>query len=222
MPQNFYRKHKGTIRKVVKGAGYAYQAIQLASKVAALINVEQKYFDRLEVGTQDTTPSVNLLSDIDQGTDVNARIGNSIAIKSLYFKCNIIHNPDSAFQRVRLLLVEDKNDNHGVAPTGTSILKSAEMLSFLNKDNSMRYKVLMDKLVTVDANQPIKSLKKYFKFGGTTNEKGKVTVWNKHMTWYGPSGGDTAKGHIYLLQFSDNTTHQPTIETNMRLKYIDN
>jgi len=222
MPQNFYRKHKKTIGKVVKGAGYAYQAIQLASKVAALINVEQKYFDRLEVGNQNKTPSVELLSNIDQGTDVNARIGNSIAIKSLYFKCNVIKHDSASMTRVRLMLIEDKNDNHGTAPTSASILKGNDMLSFLNKDNSMRYKVLMDKLVIVDANQPIKMIKKYFKFGGTSNERGKVTVWNKHITWHGASGGDTTKGHYYLLQFSDDDTNQPTIETNMRLKYVDN
>lgn len=226
MPVKFYRKHKNTIRKVVKGAGYAYQAIQLASKVAALINVEYKYFDFLQSGTQNTTPSITLLTGIPQGDSVNERVGNSIALKNMYMKGLVIPTGPEGVQTItRIIMFMDKNSNNSTAPTASNLLADTgnPLISFINKDQGKRFKVLYDKLHTFEQfnTAPIK-LKLYREFGFKKTENNQVKQIQQHITWQGVNAGDTEKGHIYLMTVSNQPTYQPTITLNTRFNYIDN
>lgn len=220
----FYQRHKRTIKKVVRGVGYGYQALQLAQKVASLVNVEYKHFDHIQSGTQGNTGSVALVSGIANGTGVSERVGNSIALKNAYMKLAIqATGPEGTKTRTRVILFEDKNSNSGTAPTVAQLLVSDTMMSFLNKDNSRRFKVLFDKqfmLSQFDNNQL--TLKRYFTFGGRGRRNGKPSVWQKHITWTDTDAGDTDRGHLYLYTLSDQGTYEPTIDCSIRLNYVDN
>lgn len=229
MPQRVVQHFKKNYKTYAKGLSYGAQALALASKVASLINVEKKFKDTGVLGNVLTpTPQIDLITGIPQGVTVSQREGNSCSMKSIYLRYKLSAGPQSTTPcNVRIMMVHDKNNNNGVAPTAAEILQNfgaENILTHNQTNNKERFKVLMDKLYQIDNTAGIAGTckTKYFRFGTVDNKVSPPRIYEHKLTWGGTGSGDTQTGHVYMLYFTDAASQQPSFFYNARIKYVDN
>lgn len=138
-----------------------------------------------------TTGSVTLLNGVATGTDFTNRIGRKIIMKSVQIRGMVrpaTSTPTSAVCRV--IIGYDMQPNTAL-PAVTDVLLAATGDSMLNLNNRDRFKMLMDKQVTMGfynttasssvADHTVVNVKKYIKlnhdtiFDGTTAAIGDIT-----------------------------------------------
>ncbi len=118
---------------------------------------ELKFFetaidDAVVVGAGAVSPSVNL---IPQGVTESTRVGRKCTLKALMWRGNVTLPEQDAQTTpqsgdvVRLMVILDKQAN-GAVFTVTDILETADWQSFNNLANSSRFRVLMDRLITLN------------------------------------------------------------------------
>jgi len=200
-------------------ASTARHALRLAIRTRRLIDPEYKYWDnhQLTVNVQGS-PVINLLTGIDEGTNMNNRNGHSIRKQSVYLQA-LIHQTSNAptdYATIRLMIVEDTASN-GVLPTGADLYSNVgtTFTCFLNPDNmGERFKVVMSEVVVIGANSVEAAwVKQYRKLDTRT-------------TYTGVTGTQTscATGHLYLVTWGTWTsgTGVPAISWSARVQYVDN
>lgn len=208
--KGYGKSRYGTAKKYVGYASTAVKALQIASKVAKLVNVEHKTFDvpnSLSVGT---TPIVQGLSLILQGTDYNQREGLSIKADSLQIKYNIQINSLGTTNLFRVLIVVDRENTTGVAPVAGDILEANSFTSPMNHTNLQRFRVLHDRVhqLTATSND--------FIFCESFHHL------NMHMKWSTSAATTPREGTIFILFLANDNANQSTIGYYSRLRYIDN
>jgi len=188
-----------------------------------MLRAEQKTIESFNaafpVNNDTTVLTAALLNGVAIGSDFTQRIGRKIQMKSILFRGNVEVDPattDVAHGSfVRFMIVYDKQWNSqtvGVTlmsdvlqniTTGTGVATVSPM----NLNNRDRFKVIMDKRVTVDmGKQTVKVdfFKKFKKplevtFSGTTNTEGSIATGALWFLWFGshPAGNDDASAAYY-------------------------
>lgn len=206
----------------------AQSAWWMAKKACSLVNSEYKYVDTVSSVASSVTSSGTVvhLTNIGEGDDVTSRSGRSILPKTWFLRGEIAYNSaGSAAQQVRVVVFRDMNDNDEVAPTVAQLFQSTTaglgVISPLQKDNSMRFKVLFDKIYNVDATRSQVGIKTFHRIPLGIDPHGNPTQ-GIHTTYSGTGGPNTAKNHIYMIVISNTSSNHPTLTYYNRLTFIDN
>ncbi len=233
-----YTKFRGlpTFKKVLSVASTARTALSIASSLASLINTEFKFVDSqtsaAAVATPATTLFIHNFFAMQQGSDEQNRIGNSILPKGLSVRLEFSGNPSGGTdQDVRYLILIDRDQN-GTPPLITEVLQiSTQQDSFLNMDNRKRFRVLADvKLKLGNASTTTqyprtKHREHYFKFNKKVNPKyaRSKRKWY-HILYSNTTAADASmdNGQIYIMAWSNEVTNSPTCRITARGRYIDN
>lgn len=115
---------------------------------------ELKFFDSTDSITVPTSGDVNTsLNLIPQGVTESTRIGRKCTLKSIMLRGMVrlpnTSDPTKTADQVRVIVYQDKQAN-GATAAVTDILESAHINSFRNLANSGRFRVLMEREVTVN------------------------------------------------------------------------
>ena len=195
-----------------------YNALDLAGKAYSGVKylkglVNSEMYDIINTATNSpilNTGSMVPLHQIAQGDGSDARTGNSILARSLFFRLVFKCNSSATVTTVRFMIVRDTQQVADTTPTAATILNSADPLSPLCLTVEGRFSVLKDKLITLN-NVDSKSvpMKKFMNL-------------YTHIRFNGAAGTDIQKNGLYALFISDEATNTPTISYNFKLSYHDN
>ena len=207
----------------------AAKALSVAYSIAQVINVEKKHYDCVPAITAvTTTPTFLNTTAMGQGTTDTSRIGNSVLSKSIQLRGYFAFNSAGATQQhIRCLLIRDSENTDSGTPTIGEILENVgggweqKFTSPLNMKNSRRFRVLKDKVFTVDQYHAFKDIKIYYKFPILKDKQGRK-IKGIHSTYGGAAPTDTCAGSIYWIFFSDQATNAPTHGVMTRYRFIDN
>lgn len=171
---------------------------------------EWKTEDKIATATITTTATVSSLFDPAQGDGESEFIGDSVRARSLLIRMSITPNATAGVNFLRVIIFRDKQCN-GVAPTATQLLDSASNYdSPLNTDFGKRFKVMFDRIYTVDTDA-----------NGAQVDK----IYRKLM--FTIDGLDTAGTNppntngMFILAISDQATNGPSFRYNSRVRYTD-
>lgn len=205
--KKFFRKKKNPAKAVKE---WELQKVQKSIK-KLIPKPERKYNDQADnpPGTiVTTTGSVTHLSPLLHGTTDTTRIGDRVTYRSLLFRMFVTPNSTAGINYLRAVIVRDKQANAS-APTMAQVFQTASIvLSPLNDDFSERFKVLYDRLFTVDTDATGAQVEKiYRKF--------------KFVTEYDDTAAIPNTNSVYLLLLSDQATNGPSVAFWSRLRYTD-
>lgn len=200
----------------------AYKAFKVAKTVAALINVEKKFFDVPNVSVSQTmfnnAGSVGIYTAMAQGNDYNQRNGISIMPKSFQLNMNV-YNTGTNFSTNRIIVFRD-NENRQAIPTVSDVLETVTPQSPLNHVNGKRFRILKDWKFTLDG---VSKQTRYIDYYHQFNKPGAKV--KDHIRFEGSGAGVASadEGHIFILFISDNiTANAPFGTLYTRLRYVDN
>lgn len=188
----------------------AQKAYSMAKYLKSLINVEKQKIDfNLGASAIGTTPVIAHMTAIPVGDAEGSRTGNSVLLKYLYMKMTVRLDITSAYNRLRVVVVRDKQQIADNPPTYTDVYETTSTTSLLNKNTVGRFDILFDRNFDIDANNPQILLDQYVSL-------------NSHARYNGTASSDIQKGGIWLMLVSDAASAQPTLSYNNRVMYIDN
>lgn len=207
-----YRKRRAP-RRITYG--------QIGSKIYAdvkrlkrLVNVEFKHIDAASSATT-ANPSGGLgpipLSPISIGDTNVTRDGNSVKAQYLSVRCSAEINQTTAEDvNLRYVLVK-ASFGENITPILSDILDDGTAFQdFRNVNQSLGYKILWDKTVSLSAAGKAKSLVQF---------NGKLS---HHLKFDGSAGTDHTYGQLWLFTFDDATTNHPTLIVQSRMRFTDN
>ncbi len=193
----------------------ARKALSVAAGIKRLLNIEIKNFDSQQTAVNITTvPVIVQLSNIPQGDTTITRDGAQCKMIGVDFNYMLIRNGSSVIQRVRVMLVIDKQTNQAIY-LNTDLLEDItvndNIVAPRNLDNSHRFQVLYDRTHSLNVTQSTVVVKKYIKkdlllrFDGST-----------------PSIADLTQNSLSMVQFQTDGGNLPSITSFIRLRYVDN
>lgn len=119
---------------------------------------ELRWFDTLIPATpipttgtvlKEATANKSSLNNITQGTGAVQRLGRKCAVTHVGLNLNILApSLDTELANIRIVLVLDRQAN-GSVPAWNAIFTDVDFLTFANKDNEMRFDILIDKTYTL-------------------------------------------------------------------------
>lgn len=161
--------------------------------------------------TISSTGTVYNISQVAIGSGPDNRVGNQIRMKYFFghFNLNLgtgATNP----QKVRMMLIRDKQQVSDTAPTVTNVLGGANVNLVLNVETLGRFQILYDKFFTLSTNSPIR----HFNI--------KKRLWS-YARYNGALSSDIQKGGLYMLVISDDPAGatNPKLYSSYRLSFID-
>lgn len=182
----------------------AYHRASLALKRAKIPTKYYTTYNATDQAINYSTGLVASMTNIDQGTSENSRIGNSVFIKSIDLRIHVKGNQTSTVndQCVRVLVVKDKL-NTGTVPTLANVLETTgsslsviSPYSLNNKNDMKRFQILKDKLVNVS---------KYTQDG---SELFRFKLYpNCPVRYTSTTGTDEGPNQIYLMVISNVNTN---------------
>jgi len=218
-----YRKHykRNGRRPGYKACGKmvwndAAKALRLAKQVKAMVNVEYKHHTTKGTATTiEPTPSIYNLSTVQQGDTDNHRDGSKIRCKWYTFNYTITMNNSATSTQIRVMIVLDRQTNQSTFPSAHLLADdsvSDNIVSGLNLDNAGRFRLLYDRVHTlnIDGNRSI--TRKVYK---------KIDI-PIHFDASTGSIADLTRSSLHLLFMSNEPSNKPNITFNYRLRYIDN
>jgi len=220
------------VDSIANGVGQVAKLASVVAPIVAAINTEHKYVD--VTGSVTTgggfagTPSLTLLTPIEQGISDTQRIGNSVLLQDLQVRLAISKTVDNTntvpslgtFYRVIIFIwKEDAQEN---PPTSVKILEDpSNFWSPVNKDYSEQFVILKDWYTPLVANAsysktdvtgsyvPIYALKKMFRKLGI------------HARYANDDDTSNTTNHVYML-----IGNPGAVDTNTafytRVNYTDN
>jgi len=190
------------------------------NEIRKLINVEEKVKNVTVTSvTTSSSGTIDLLTAIGQGTDINQRVGDSIRCQKLTYSLLCTRNGTDGC--VRAIIFRD-TENQGSTPSATDLLEAVSgTLSivtpytwFNHNSNAQknRFVILLDDVLTVSSSEPnaVISVKfsqnemKHTRFRGTTD-----------------AASSSAEGALFLLIITDQAANQPKVTWYSRLTYTD-
>lgn len=208
------RKRKHFISRYGPSAmKYSLQALKIARQVKSLVNVEYKYKDSAADVTPSTTEAFVLLNGLALGDTSETREGQSILMKNMLVRFQLVLNASASVTATRVIIVIDKQSN-AAAPTAAQILDvTGSMISPLNIDYGSRFVVLLDKLFALDnVGKKIIEFKRFMK----------LNAHAKYNTANNGTVADITTNSLYMMHYSSEATNTPTLSYNIRLRFIDN
>lgn len=220
--QNRFKTAGKVMGTIGTGINVATKAYQIATKLAAIINSEKKYYDVSSNNSpRSGVPIVTHLTGITQGDTDQERHGDSIGLKTLQFNGLLTWDADSSpGDRCRIVLIMDKENEAGTPPTSGLVYdQTDDVYGLRNMLYPKRFRVLMDKVYTLDVSRKTIPIEYYKKFKMQKDFQGNPTQM-KHITWQ--SGDTEARNHIYVLMFCNNASYGPTVYYKSRVRFYDN
>lgn len=161
-------------------------------------------------GTADMTNvgTVIPLTNINQGSDIDERIGFKIQAKSVFIRMNIkaaVIAPGFA----RLILFQDLRQENGTTPTQTQLLEVLNAHSPVAQENRDRFRILREDVLPINSYNGQNYCLKYFANLG--NEIG----------YSGTTGGSINKNGVYLFIYSTYSSGYPTVDYYSRISFTD-
>lgn len=99
----------------------------------------------------DTVGAITLLNGVARGDDIDQRIARKVSSHALELRLHrSVVSPGGTRQISRVLVVLDKQAN-GASPAITDVLVSASPYSLYNRNNSLRFHILYDDSVCLNA-----------------------------------------------------------------------
>lgn len=222
MPYAYRRKYRkrrrGGRKRAAKGRSLfnpSYSIRDLWKSIhyiKGLVNSELFKKDSSFDTTVDTTGAVTHLTDVGQGDTVSGRAGNSIFVRSLYWRCLITINATLKPTFLRLMVVRDRQQVGDTAPAIGDVLQTVSIQSPLDvSTNQGRFDILMDRTVKLDdASRQTVFLQRFFPM-------------RSHVRYNGVSSTDIQKNGLYFMAFSnEDSLDAPTVSWNARISYHDN
>lgn len=192
----------------------ASRALSLATKVASMVNSEEKIIDAtLSNYNIPNSGSLVVLNQCSQGDTDTTRDGDSIKMKNHNMRISLSMNPTGTTARIRLIVFMWKNASS--APVVTSILEAADVLSPKNQDLKYQSKILHDKVFQLDSSSDYSAYCDFF-----TDFKGPLGKYS-HVQYNAASGTINTNG-MYILMLSDQATLTPAISYYSRVQFYDN
>ncbi len=199
-----------------KASGYlntASKALNVALAVKKLVNIEYKSTFVTFTADPNSSGSVQLLSSIAQGIDVDDRIGNKIRAKSLKLSGMVILHASATETQIRMVIIRDNNGST-TRPVITDLYNLADFrsnqLKIGDPQTNSRFTVLWDKFIMLDA---VKQRSAQFKYSMSLDH---------HIYYSGPTTSDEGKGNIYLFIASSEPTNDPAVSAESQIYFIDN
>lgn len=188
----------------------AVKALNIASGLYGIINSELKHYDETNSLTPDSSSGTitAIVRGMAQGTTNNTFDGNSILLKKIGLNFSMQMHASATSTRLRIMLIKDTRPQSSL-PAITDILSSNTINAFLNIDDQLnRFRVLRDKRVILNTNNPEKVLmvNRAFKRCHVKFTDAQVPVLND----------------FYVVLLSDESTNTPTVTVTSRLRYYDN
>lgn len=222
-----FKKRYPTAAKVIKYGGTALnvatKAYGIAKTIAALVNAEIKTYQVVPTTLTVTTTAqiLNMVTPV-RGTGVSERVGDSIAMKSLLFKSEILWNSAGvADQGMRIAIVVDKNTNASADwNTVSDLFQSAGTLTCLRSiNNRKRFKVLSDTVYYRDTSVNRIECKNVYT-RGIVKKTAKGQIYPHHISFQGANsyGGN----NIYLVIYSNVAANAPQLGVTWEGRFIDN
>ena len=209
-----YRKRYGKYRKRGRWSRYKMGFNQLKRdlyKLKGRLNTELKVVDQTPATfTPSSSTAVGqLMNGIAQGLDQSDRIGRDIRAKLCQFSVVVNKHASATSTRVRIIMIVDQEGSNGAG--WTDVFNANNVLAFRNTDHTKRIRVLANFLITVDDDNPEKSLDVYRK----VNFKVKYNT-----TTSAASAIET--NSVRVLMLSDEATNFPNVDLITRFRYVDN
>lgn len=202
------------VDKIARYAGPVGKIARAVSGVMQMINPEVKYVDNTSslVAVPNTGVVVATYTTMPQGLGDQARNGNTIKGKSISGKLYMSKNIGVQTTGMRLLWVLDR-ENDGSLPSLSQILDNVDIVSGVNRDNSKRYVILKDKLLTLnDGGGQTKFQKFYF-----------PTDFHVHFDGASAAITDAKENQVFLFALSDQLAATAPLLTHFgRFNYYDN
>lgn len=152
------------------------------------------------------------ISAVSQGLTEANRIGNQISLKSALCQFNLNTGTASLPVTFRCVLFRSISDIDGATPTLTNMFVDATNInSPLNLQNSRKWKIIRDKMITLDPlTSRTRTVKMYSKLFGVEN-------------YTGVSGTNFDKGALFLLIWADGmvSAEVSNYEGYSRVRYTD-
>lgn len=206
------RKKKSYLRKGLSALAMASSAVRSVRYLRKVIgNTEYKvHLSSFNGGVASTGADV-ILSNIPQGDAQQERNGNSIRARFLLmrFFCELNSNATGA-NMIRIIVYTDLQQVSDTAPAIGALLQSITPLSSLDLSFRGRFRVIRDKLITLDTGKGISQVWKWF------------IPYDKHIRFNGAAATDIQKGGLYLAMVSNATSNNPTVVVECSLSFIDN
>lgn len=200
--------------KIARYAGPVGKIARTVGGIIQMINPEKKYVDNTVSLTPvpNTGALVATYTTMAQGLGDQARNGNSIKGVDIAGKMYLAKNIGVQTTAMRLIWVLDKECD-GAAPTLTQILDNVDIVSGINKDNSKRFVILKDKMLTLnDGGGQTKFQKYYF-----------PTDFHVHFDGSTSAITDAKENQVFLFAISDQiATYAPMITHFGRFNFYDN
>lgn len=208
-------KKSDVFKSISQGISTASQVAKLAGTVANIIgvlNTEKKYIDQNTAATPNTTINYRTLAGLVQGTGESNRIGHQVKFVEIHFRSCIIQDPSATNTFVRFGILLDRQPNGGL-PQNPLPFVDNNIDTYFNPKASQRYKVLFDKKIALSSASKtcdfhVKSIINQDIITKYTGNSGTVT--------------DIISNNIVFFSLSNEGTNTPTIDYNVRLRYVDN
>lgn len=201
----------------------ASKALNLASKVAGMVNAEKFHFDNQTViNPLSVSGDIFPLQLVPEGDDSTMRNGRSIKLEGLqvnsYFQSSTVGTGGAFSVTARCIFFVDWWSN-GVVPTVTDLLVSSEVMSFRQVDSvsAKRFKVIMDKNILLTpqsaGDKSAYTLRRFFPL-------------KHHLRFIGSTGtqASTGSGQVYCLVLCNGNVAVNAVSCtiNTRTYYYDN
>jgi len=190
--------------------GTARKALAIATAVQGIVNSELLHYDETNNVTPDnSTGTITGISrGMSQGDTNNTFKGNSILLKKINLRFSALMNSSATATRLRFIVLRDLRPQTAL-PGITDILSGTNVQAFLNIDDQIqRFRVLMDKRITL-----------------TTNYPEKMFIFNRQFRRMHIKFNDSqvpVLNDIIIACLSDEPTNTPTINIGSRLRFYDN
>lgn len=188
----------------------------LAARVAKLEREEHQTEKGVDTALNNTsmttTISVLDIGTVAQGDDRENRQGDEIRIKSVFGRFLVYFTGASTSQTdfYRIMVLFDKQAN-GALPAATDVVENNNIMAYRSMGKSTRFHVLFDKMGSLDA------------YNRTAIHEFYKPKLNQLVQYTGTSGAitDISKGSLILLVWSNQISSGPTVNSNIRFKFVD-
>ncbi len=195
----------------------AQKALAMARTVKSLLNVEYKFHTVTgqAVAISDTPASTQLTA-LSQGDTTTTRDGSQVKFTSFRFDYFLKAGSSSTKSLARIMIVHDKQTNQTQA-TATQVLQDSTIVDAIvsgyNIDNVSRFRILYDKVHSMSSTGDSAVIHRII------HKKLNLKVR------YDANAGDVTdltQDSIFLILVGDQTTNDPNITFQFRLRYLDN
>lgn len=198
----------GTASKIGQVASLAADT---AKKVALMLNSEAHHFDTNLTFNMPVAGRIDLITGIALGTTAaGTHLYQEVLLNSIDRRETLSSNMASLSQSefCRIIMFSDKQEVSNTSPVVLDVLESADVRSYLNRNNLGRFKIYRDEV---------------FSFCGSGNQTrfdNKIVNFKNHHIRWDESGSLAKRGHVYVLHISDNT--DASVLATYRVNYHQN